>query len=424
MASQQGIMKRLLWIAIPLLAFVVAVVLVPTLTGRRGAGFVVGPPLPPGQVRPQVSATWDRAYLLAPDGSLWAWGGTQFGSADIQLPGSSEVPRQVGTNTDWRKFSASWLHVIAIKNDGSLWGWGNNGDGQLGVARFASTNQPIRIGPDYDWQEVSVGAGHTLALKTNGSLWAWGQNREGQVGDPARTNWFEPREILPGTRWRAISAGYFNSYALRVDGTLWRWGLDPVTGGANHDLAPRQLGDATNWAAISAGEYHLGDLALDGGIWIHGQNAHVVAPRDATGSVAGLVQVGRDQDWREIYSGVNHMTLRKADGSWWGGGNRTLGNARSASPQRIEWTMEPWAFSASGGTCILLAKDGTLWTWGERLGSTKPRQIVTETVLRLQRLLSGRGFTVGNPQPVVDAKPHKVWSLPLHIARPDGDSPP
>lgn len=417
-------MKRLLWIAITLLAFVVVLVLVTTLVGRRDAAFVFGPPLPPGKVCPEVSATWDRAYLLAPDGSMWAWGGTQFGSADIQLPGRSETPRQLGTNTDWRKFSASWVHVIAIKDDGSLWGWGNNGDGELGVDRFASTNTPIRLGRHHDWQDVRVGAGHTLALKTNGSLWAWGQNREGQVGDPARTNWFEPQEILPGTRWRAISAGYFNSYALRDDGTLWRWGLDPVTGGANHNLAPRQLGNATNWVAISAGEYHLMALARDGSIWVHGQNAHMVSPRDAAGSVTGLVQVGRDQDWREIYSGGNHVTLRKADGSWWVCGNRNLGNSRPAPPQQIEWTMEPWAFSASGRTGILLAKDGNLWTWGERLGSTGPRQIVKETVWRLRRLLSGRGFTAGNPQPLVDGTPHKVWSLPPHIARPSGESQP
>jgi alpha-tubulin suppressor-like RCC1 family protein len=405
-------MKRLLWILIALAVCAVVARSVMSLRRNAESPFAIGTALPPGKIEPQVSATWDRAYLLAPDGSLWAWGGTQFGSADVQLPGASEIPRQVGTNTDWIKFSASWAHVIAIKADGSLWGWGNNSLGELGVPGPASSTTPLRIGTDHDWLEVSVGACYSLALKTNDSLWAWGRNQEGQVGDAAQTNWFEPHEIVPGSRWRAISTGYFNSYALRDDGTLWRWGLDALTGGTKHDLTPRQLGNETNWAAISGGEYHLVARKQDGSIWLHGQNAHIVSPRDATGSVSGLVQLGSDHDWREIYSGANNVTLRKADGSWWVCGDR------------LEWEMEPWAFSGGGGARVLLAKDGTLWTWGERLGSKAPRQFLADLFRWVQRLLSGRGGSIsaiaGNPEPLVDNAPHKVWTLPppAHVPRP------
>src|SRR5678815_3710428 len=70
--------------------------------------FVVGPSRPPGRVQPQVVGAWDRGYLLAPDGSLWAWGGTTFGSADEQLGKRTATPCRLGTNTDWQKISASW----------------------------------------------------------------------------------------------------------------------------------------------------------------------------------------------------------------------------------------------------------------------------------------------------------------------------
>jgi len=408
-------MKRLSWILIALIAFVALLVLVIT-SGRRADAFVVGQPLPRGKIHPQVCATWDRAYLLAPDGSLWAWGGTRFGNADVQLPGASEIPRPVGTNHDWVKFSAGLSHVLAITADGSLWGWGDNSSGGLGVVSPASSTVPLRIGSENDWQEVSV-ASHSLAIKTNGSLWAWGLNREGQVGDSAQTNWFEPREILPGSRWRAISTGHFNSYALRTDGTLWRWGLDPLAPGTKHDFTPRQLGDDTNWVAISAGEFHLLALKRDGSVWLHGQNAHLVAPRDALSSVSGLVQFGRDQDWREIYSGANCVTLRKADGSWWVCGLLARGKARVDTPRRIEWAMDPWAFSGGGSTGILLAKDGNLWSWGDRLGSKAPRNLLKDGLQWFERLLSGRRGFRANPDPIVDTAPHKVWSLPAQTTQ-------
>jgi alpha-tubulin suppressor-like RCC1 family protein len=418
-------MKRLLWILIALVACAIGFLGLWSLVGRQTEPtFTLGRVLPPGKIQPQVSATWDRAYLLAPDGSLWAWGGTQFGQVDVQNPGVSEIPRRVGTDSDWVKFAASWNHVLAIKADGSLWGWGNNSSGELATDPLKSVTSPIRIGIDHDWKEVSVGAAHSLALKTNGSLWAWGKNTEGQVGDGSRTNQFEVTEILPGSHWKAISAGSFNSYALRADGSIWGWGLDPLTGGANHDFEPRQIGLNTNWVGISAGDYHLIALQRDGTIWLHGQNAHVAASRAASTSATGLVPIGDDHDWREIYSGANHEILRKSDGTWWTCGQNACGNVSCDSPQKMDLAFEPWAFSASGSTGILLAKDGVLWTWGDRLGSRQPRNLLKEAFYLLRKLMQGQKGTSSDPSPIVDKEPHKIWELPATTEQPADESQP
>src|SRR5436305_11896647 len=111
---------------------------VPGRTGKGVATFSVGSPLPAGKITPQLVNTWDAAILLAPDGSLWIWGGSQF-----QLNGV--------------------------------------------VSKRIMTPIPIPLAPGKDWRSVAGGFGHVLALKADGSLWAWGDNRCGAVGQPAST---------------------------------------------------------------------------------------------------------------------------------------------------------------------------------------------------------------------------------------------
>lgn len=414
-------MKLILWLSIGLVVCGAVVLALWSAIGlQTEPPFVVGPSLPAGKVAPRVAGTWDSGYLLAPEGSLWAWGGTQFGKADIQNPGRSEIPRRVGTNSDWVKFAASWNHVLALKADHSLWGWGNNSSGELATNSPSSVTSPIRIGIDHDWMEVSVGATHSLALKTNGSLWAWGKNANGQVGDDAGTNQFQTSEILPGSRWKAISAGAFNSYALRNDGTVWGWGLDPITGGRNHDFTPRQIGNASNWLAIAAGDYHLVALQGDGTVWVHGQNAHVAAAKDASASVVAFVQIGTDTDWQEIYPGSNYEILRKSDGSWWRCGQDSNGGIQSDAPERMKFQFEPWSFAAGNSTDILLARDGTLWTWGERLGSIQSRNHIHNALAALQNLIFRRSASSFGPTPRVDRVPHQIWKLPATLRQPAG----
>ena len=71
-------MKKLIIGLVVLFAWVVALIWILN-SGPHSSKFAVGPPLPPGKVAPQLVSTWDTAVLLAPDGSLWCWGGSEFG---------------------------------------------------------------------------------------------------------------------------------------------------------------------------------------------------------------------------------------------------------------------------------------------------------------------------------------------------------
>src|SRR5438093_1426322 len=63
---------------------------------RNHFGFSVGPSLPPGKAAPQLVSAVDVGVLLAPDGSLWCWGGTGPGKTGLGLVEEpTEVPQRI-----------------------------------------------------------------------------------------------------------------------------------------------------------------------------------------------------------------------------------------------------------------------------------------------------------------------------------------
>jgi alpha-tubulin suppressor-like RCC1 family protein len=388
--------------------------------------FSVGMPLPAGKVTPQLVNTWDAAILLAPDGSLWIWGGSQFQlNSMVSKRVITPIPFRLVPGNDWRNVAGGYGHVLALKGDGSLWAWGDNRSGAVGQPPTSNSAAPItrptRVGTETDWVRIASGLGHNLALKKEGTLWAWGQNNAGQVGDGTISNKFAPTQITTDHDWKTIAAGAFNSFALKQDGTLWGWGVDPISGGSKNDLTPTQIGADTNWQSLSSGDFCLLALKSDGTVWLHGQNAHITASDYAHASVADFVQIGQDKDWNEIYAGQSDFFARKNDGSWWTCGanySGELGLGRSGPsgfPVRLSFRFEPWAFAPGYANTLLLARDGKLWTWGKRLGYSRSINSMEKFVNNIARVLPGHR-TFFNPRiDKNDPVPFKVWELPADV---------
>ena len=401
----------------------------------RDKAFSVGSPLPVGKVKPQLVSAWDTGALLAPDGSLWAWGGTEHWFVELfGKTNTTPTPQQVGTDRDWRTVAANSSHMLAIKADGSLWTWGK-WPGAPKQETIPSSTVPRRIGSESDWREIAVGATHCMARKRDDSLWTWGRNHYGQLGIETTNVIHNPMRIGDG-QWKTIAAGAFNSYALRVDGTLWGWGIDPLGAqSGNHAFSPGPIDPGTNWTAISASSYCLLALKADGSLWLRGQNARWAAPAFLTNATAALTQVGSDRDWGQIYCGEMHFFARKADGSWWVCGQNNdaqfgLGARMEVhnidSPQRLPYSFEPWAMAlgAEGGTTLALLRDGTLWTCGIRLGEDKPSSRFDGfkiTANRFLQHLPGRPF-LAIRQFKTDTVPRKLWTLPPEVIRSLGES--
>lgn len=389
--------------------------------------FQFGPLLPEGRVKPQLISTWDMAVLLAPDGSLWTWGGHQHQLAGI-LPSRklTTKPVQVGTGFDWARVAASYNTTLAVKTNGTLWGWGYSHEGEL-LAVSKTTPLPLaQLGSDADWADVHVGHGHVLALKRDGSLWAWGRNAYGAVGDGTGTNALTPTHISPPAKWKSVVGPAFNSFGIQTDGTLWGWGHDLLSGSKAHLLVPTLLDTSTNWVTLSAGDFAMLAVKADGTLWICGQNAHHFASGTGARSGASMMQIGAETDWREVFAGQGYFIASKANGSWWGCGNNShgqlgLGSAsRSAVPvpTLLPLRFAPWAFAAgTGNTTALLGKDGTVWSWGIRAG--EPQRMSLFDQLRhfwIRMTSSGPGFSFShNPVHMHDTQPRFVWELPPSV---------
>ena len=388
----------------------------------------VGRALPQGKVKPQLVSEEDTAVLLAPDGSLWAWGGTGDGLLGVfPQPEILEVPRRIGSDSDWSQVSAALQHTVALKCDGSLWAWGTNRFGEAGQGNLTKRNYatPTRIGSETNWTQICSGFNHNLALKNDGSAWAWGLNTDGVLGTGTTNDSPAPAMVGTNRDWRMIAAEDFANFALKSNGTLWEWGY--CRSRNSNDLVPKPIGYDTNWAFISASGYAMVALKNDGTVWVGSGNASSASAWNSS-FVMNMTQIGRDKDWTEVCTGDCSFFGRKKDGSWWGWGNndwRQLGvgtNAEVAAPQRVRFNFEAWAFAPGVCNTLVLGKDGKLWTWGYRLG-VKPsaaRQRFEAFVAPAVKRFPSLGFLVKSD---IDSPPHLLWELPPEVRRSLGTGP-
>ena len=412
--------------------------------------FSVGRALPPGKLSPQLAVGGERAVLLAPDGSLWTWGLAIMASGGRT---NTETPVQLGSDTDWRQVAMDRFNdTLAIKSDGSLWGWGGNGLGSYRslspVLRFTGSPRPARIGTNADWAEIRLGEGHALGLRADGSLWAWGRNFFGQVGDGS-TN--DPQtnvtQITTARDWKSIAAGYDCSFALKQNGTVWGWGEDPLDeswypGRGHGIMSPHQVDPGSNWIAIASDSSSLVALRSDGTLHLYSrplpedQNGKPVPGAGAGGPSRGFRQLEPGHDWRSIYGLEDGFLAVRRDGSCWVIGGSRLGmlGLRGTSSERMNslrpCALEPWALGGGYSTIVLLAKDGTLWSWGERLGwdATSWSRVVQIEDRVLGDRFSPEGLNRWAFQTLsVDRVPRRIWELPPGIraslsrsARPSG----
>lgn len=272
-----------------------------------------------------ISAGYQNSLAIKSDGSLWAWGDNDFGQLGIGTFAAKTIPTQVGVATNWKIVSCGENFVVAIKTDGTLWTWGDNFFSQLGEGGVLNmSNVPIQVGTDSDWSSVSAGSAHTLALKTNGTLWAWGWNFAGQVGDGTTNDVTVPTQIAIGSTWLSVGAGSYFSQAVRSNGTLWGWGDNSFgqigDGTFNVPLTPLQVGIDTNWKLVKGGDSYTLAIKTNGTLWSWGANFEGNLGDGTTIDHASPLQVGTDSNWRSISTKFYHVSATKTNGTLWNWG--------------------------------------------------------------------------------------------------------
>jgi alpha-tubulin suppressor-like RCC1 family protein len=134
---------------------------------------------------PQVSAGGIHTSATKASGTLWTWGFNNSGQlGDGTSTDRCSPVQEVSSATDWAQVSAGFFHTAAVKTAGTLWTWGGNDFGQLGDGTVVARCSPVQeVSSATDWAQVSAGDNHTAATKTSGQLWAWGSNGRVNLGD-------------------------------------------------------------------------------------------------------------------------------------------------------------------------------------------------------------------------------------------------
>jgi alpha-tubulin suppressor-like RCC1 family protein len=251
-------------------------------------------PVPLEGTAVQIAAGHEHTCALMSDGSVYCWGGGQYGhlgtgnTSDIGDDETAATLGPVDLGGPAVQLSASDDHTCAVLNDGGVICWGRGDYGQLGqgnTENIGDDETPGTVGLiEVGAAAVSVatGAFHTCALTVAGEVRCWGSHGNGKlgygniedIGDDENPS--EAGAVSVGGAVVAVAAHGASTCALLDDATLKCWGLgsDGQLGyGDTNDIgsmnAPSDFGAIEAGgpvAQVAVGWYHVCALLVDDSI--------------------------------------------------------------------------------------------------------------------------------------------------------------
>lgn len=163
-----------------------------------------------------ISAGNEFTMGVKSDGTLWGWGNGNWGKLGNGSTSNLSVPTQSGSDTDWVRVECGNTFAAGLKTDGTLWAWGSNSYGQLGNGTIGGTSAvPVQVGTSTDWADFDVGGSFIVTLKDNGTIVNWGSNFFNSLGDGGTANNPNPTQVGVDSDWLGITAGAYHTLARK-----------------------------------------------------------------------------------------------------------------------------------------------------------------------------------------------------------------
>lgn len=229
----------------------------------------------------------------------------------------------------WKSVSTGDATTYAIRDDGTLWSCGWNEKGQLGVPAISErTAEWQSVGTDTGWKKAVGAKAYAFFIKEDGSLWAVGTSESGVQGTGDGVDHKELVRVGTDNDWVDVTACRFWGYSaigLKSDGTIWGWGDNTSYQLGLEDRSSRttpvQIGTDNDWKQVSLGSSHCLALKKDGTLWGWGGNNSGQLGLGNSSSQSAPTQIGTDNDWVYVKAIDNRSYAVKADGTLWAAGD-------------------------------------------------------------------------------------------------------
>jgi len=320
----------------------------------------------------------DSAYAVKTDGTLWAWGRNNHGQLGVGDTEDRYTPVKVADNVSTittdnvenNGYNNTSDSAFIVKTDGTLWAWGINNYGQLGVGDTQSRYTPVKVADNVS--TITTNGGAAYAVKTDGTLWAWGDNSYGRLGvgdTQSRYNRYTPVKVADNVS--TITVSWDSAYAVKTDGTLWTWGNNywgQLGGDTQNRYTPVKVAD--NVSTITLG-YQDSAYAVkaDGSLWTWGGNSYGTLGVGDTEARYTPTKV--TDNISTIYPSDCSTFALKSDGTLWawgdnGNGQLGVGDTEARyTPVKVTDGVSAVAVDKNGNSVYAVKTDGTLWTWGD-----------------------------------------------------------
>ena len=245
---------------------------------------------------------------IQPDGTLW------ISENPEQNKWTAGTLQQYGSETNWRQLAQSRTSIVLLKSDGTLWRWGFSGTNELHQWPGLRAFTPHQIGTNSDWQELFT-LGRIFARRTDGRVWQLNADWKTGRDEPERATNFD--EIVSQT---ASRAGDRQTAFVRADGTLWmlNWYWDIKIGKAM-ETGILQVGKENDWRAVAVNFGRMVALKSDGSLWQwHFFNRWNMSQEQFILSAQKPpARLGIHRDWVAIANTWEDVIALAADGSLW-----------------------------------------------------------------------------------------------------------